>query len=437
MEGLQQTVRASLAFIGPDSAPSPFAPVTFTATANGAATTLLSVAGDSQVAASGDTLPVPLRVRTMTPSGTAVPGVRVHWTAGEGVVFPDSTLSDMRGEAAASWVVGPTIGEQTATAAAFLQGSPRTFRATVARAANTLTWTAEQLPLIPSCAHPAWTRIWAASATEVFAVGACGTICHFTGTSWDLQNSGTTRDLWAVWGRSATDVYAVGDSGTVLHFDGASWSAVADVPPQSARAIWGGPGELFVITADQAASSFGRHIWHYDGAVWTAQFDRACSLSAIWGSSPSDIFAVGPGDPVHYDGASWHDTLCSIAYSRTAVSGNGPADVYATGWFQCQSFRVPCTSVDFVEQYVGVGWVRRLEQPGTRLHGTGKILRGGNGLILHGEDGRWRRETSGTSATIIAVSASESTSVWAITADGLVLHGTRPSASAARARRKS
>src|SRR5207245_9294102 len=123
---------------------------------------------------------------------------------------------------------------------------------------------------------------------------------------------------------------------------------------------------------------------------------------------------------------------------------NGEWDGYARRLIEEQSFRVACGSVELVEQYVGVGWVRRLEQAGTRsfyalrVGPSGEVEVGGvNGLILHGEDGRWRRETSGTSATIIAVSASESTSVWAITADGLVLHGTRPSASAARARRKS
>src|SRR6267142_5557317 len=65
VEGVHQTVRASITF-GPDSSPSPFAPVTFGATANGAATNLTSVAGDAQVAIVGDTLPVPLRVRAVT-----------------------------------------------------------------------------------------------------------------------------------------------------------------------------------------------------------------------------------------------------------------------------------------------------------------------------------------------------------------------------------
>jgi hypothetical protein len=40
------------------------------------------------------------------------------------------------------------------------------------------------------------------------------------------MNSGATEDLHAVWGFSATDVYAVGAGGTILHYDGAVWSRV-------------------------------------------------------------------------------------------------------------------------------------------------------------------------------------------------------------------
>ena len=424
-------MRASITF-GPDSSPSPFAPVTFGATANGAATNLTSVAGDAQVAIVGDTLPVPLRVRAVTAAGDAVTGVRVAWTVGDGSVFPESTLTDVLGEAAASWVVGPTVGQQAARATAFLEGSPRTFTATVNRAANALTWTAEQLPAIPSCSSPFWTGIWAASATEVFAVGACGTIRHFDGSSWDLQTSGTTQRLWQVWGRSLNDVFAVGDSGTVLHYDGASWKAVAGAPSGNARAIWGTSAELFL--AAFPLGSVYSNIWHHDGMTWTVIHERpGCRLAAIWGSSASDVFVVGSGEPLHYDGRTWYDTGCRITEERTAISGNGPAEVYVTGWFDCQSSRGgPCSDVDYVDQFVAGGWTRRLVRPGLGSFtgvwagpGGDVLLVGANGLILHGDGSHWRQESSATSERIIAITGSEPTSLWAITTGGLVLHGTR------------
>jgi len=434
VEGVHQTVRASLAF-GPDSASSSVAPVMFSATANGAATNLASVAGDGQVATVDDTLPVALRVRAVTATGQAVAGVRVAWTVGEGSVFPESTLTDASGEATTSWVLGATIGPQTARATAFLNGSPLTFTATANGARNAFTWTTEPLPTIPACGAQ-WTDLWAASATDVFVVGGCGSIRHFTGSSWDLQTAGTTYFLGRVWGRSPNDVFAVGVSGTVLHYDGTTWTAVAGVPSENVGAIWGTASELFLLTG---LGLFTSRIWHYDGAVWTQQYQRGCPLSAIWGNSASDVFAVGPGPPLHYDGATWHDPGCRIGDTRTDVSGNGPGGVYATGWFECQNTRIPCTSADFVDQFADTGWIRRFSRPGFlsfRELWVGPsgdvVVVGVNGLILHSDGSHWRQEPSGTNATIFAISGSDPTSLWALTTDGFVLHGTRASAAPAR-----
>ncbi|MBN9160247.1 MAG: hypothetical protein BGO98_11365 [Myxococcales bacterium 68-20] len=71
--------------------------------------------------------------------------------------------------------------------------------------------------------------VWVASSSDVWAVGAMGTIRHYTGAPilWDVVSDvGTTEDLRAVWGSSSTDVWAVGDGGLVLHYDGKSWSRI-------------------------------------------------------------------------------------------------------------------------------------------------------------------------------------------------------------------
>ncbi len=66
--------------------------------------------------------------------------------------------------------------------------------------------------------------VWGSSSTDVFAVGAGGTILHYNGTTWGTQSSGTTSNLYGVWGSSAADVFAVGADATILHYDGMSWS---------------------------------------------------------------------------------------------------------------------------------------------------------------------------------------------------------------------
>ncbi len=60
--------------------------------------------------------------------------------------------------------------------------------------------------------------VWGSSDSDVFAVGANGTILHYNGTSWSLQDTPTTETLYGVWGSSSSNVFAVGVNGTVLHY---------------------------------------------------------------------------------------------------------------------------------------------------------------------------------------------------------------------------
>ncbi|MCZ7584066.1 MAG: hypothetical protein M5R36_12420 [Deltaproteobacteria bacterium] len=55
------------------------------------------------------------------------------------------------------------------------------------------------------------------SSSDVYAVGAGGTIHHFDGAAWSRMNSGSAADLWDVWGSGPDDIFAVGTGGTILH----------------------------------------------------------------------------------------------------------------------------------------------------------------------------------------------------------------------------
>lgn len=60
--------------------------------------------------------------------------------------------------------------------------------------------------------------IWAASDSNIFAVGDTGTIIHYNGTAWQTVTPATGNTLRAIWGSGPMNIYAVGDSGTILHF---------------------------------------------------------------------------------------------------------------------------------------------------------------------------------------------------------------------------
>src|SRR5439155_1676507 len=234
-------------------------------------------------------------------------------------------------------VLGPIVGAQTATATVTgVNGSPLTFTATAHPAANTLTWTSEQLP------SGTYGGTWASSAADVFAVGAGGTIRHFNGSSWELQNSGTLNDLHGVWGSSSADVFAVGDG--VLHYDGATWNgrvpgncALPGIPGVGFTGVWGsGPADVYAVGYDVVVC--GRTcrqglaiIDHYDGANWQRSLtDSSEHLTAVWGSANAEVVAVGAnGLILHSDGTRWRREASGTADAILAVSGSSARDVWA------------------------------------------------------------------------------------------------------------
>lgn len=107
--------------------------------------------------------------------------------------------------------------------------------------------------VVDSQAATALHGVWSASANEAWAVGALGTIRHYSGgTRWAVvPNVPTNVDLNAVYGSSPTDVWAVGDNATVLHYDGTSWTRVKIAGLGTARpnltAAWSpGPGQIWI-----------------------------------------------------------------------------------------------------------------------------------------------------------------------------------------------
>ncbi len=96
--------------------------------------------------------------------------------------------------------------------------------------------------------------VWTASESEAWAVGARGTIRHYTGDPafWDVvADVPTIANLNAVWGSSPSDVWAVGDGAVVLHYDGTTWSRVKiaglGVRRPDLDTVWmSGPGHVWI-----------------------------------------------------------------------------------------------------------------------------------------------------------------------------------------------
>ena len=115
--------------------------ITFTATANRKATTLVKISGDSQTAGPGVALANAFVIEARDQSGTAMPDVSVTFsvTAGGGTLSVASATTDASGQAETTLTLGATaVGANTVEAAVAGITEKITFTATANRKATTL-----------------------------------------------------------------------------------------------------------------------------------------------------------------------------------------------------------------------------------------------------------------------------------------------------------
>ena len=194
-----------------------------------------------------------------------------------------------------------------------------------------------------SWGNPQWPvlSVWGDSQTDLFGRTTSG-LMHSSdsGASWSPSFGSNVLN---VWGTSATDLYLSSDYGSVFHSsdDGSTWqmvlagkSAMGAVAFGGSKGIVYGVGNSIIKTLD-------------DGQHWVnlqaPSVEGTLNLSSIWVSiDGADIFAVGQvantsvaeGVIVHSadGGDSWTVEL-QCTTPLTAVWGSTATDVYAVGEF--------------------------------------------------------------------------------------------------------
>ncbi|MBI9112947.1 hypothetical protein [Maridesulfovibrio ferrireducens] len=167
--------------------------------------------------------------------------------------------------------------------------------------------------------------IWPVDKDTVFVVGDHGTILKVEGTECVKMKSNATGHLRDVWGTSDKNMYATGGWDKFFHYNGTSWNKVSITKDSFwPMAIWGFSendiyvagvgGGLSVYTDRYAGSSswkisLTKQIGHFNGSDWTISMaDPTGNYRAIWGTSPTNLYAVGLGSIIsHYS----KETKCS------------------------------------------------------------------------------------------------------------------------------
>jgi len=129
----------------------------------------------------------------------------------------------------------------------------------------------------------------------------------------------------------------------ILHYDGSSWSQMDSGTESDFYSVWGSSGtDVFAVGQDDSTNN--SIIVHYDGSSWSTMDGGTISdtrLYGVWGSSGTDVFAVGLNSNninnynnsiiVHYDGSSWSEMERGTYRPLYSVWGSSGTDVFAVG----------------------------------------------------------------------------------------------------------
>lgn len=99
----------------------------------------------------------------------------------------------------------------------------------------------------------------------------------------------------------------------------------APASAQGVGVIWGsGPTDIWAITNRPSAL-------HWDGQRWSeTPLMASGTILALWGSGPRDVFAVGEsGTILHFNGTLWAPMSAGTQRDIVAVGGRSAAEVYA------------------------------------------------------------------------------------------------------------
>ena len=150
-------------------------------------------------------------------------------------------------------------------------------------------------------------------------------------TSSTLSKAGTTDEqINAVWGSASNDVWVGGTAGSTSlhHWDGTSWTASAGAETIDVLALWG-------TSSSNVYAVGGQFIQRYNGTTWSDVSSGATAgLLAIWGSSATDIYAGGlSGNLVHSTGGAFTPVASTGLGTDYVFSiwGTSSTDVYIGG----------------------------------------------------------------------------------------------------------
>ncbi|GLC23574.1 hypothetical protein rosag_00870 [Roseisolibacter agri] len=171
--------------------------------------------------------------------------------------------------------------------------------------------------------------VWANTASNVFAVASPGTdigeIWRYDGTRWALARASSGVVLYDIGGSGPSDVYAVGARGTVLRFDGSAWSTITTGSTSTLRGVFVAGPRLAFAVGDSGA------VFRIDATGATRlNAGTTAHFKSIWASGAANVYVGGDSSLVlRFDGTSWRRIVAPATDFFNGLWGTATGPVYA------------------------------------------------------------------------------------------------------------
>ena len=272
-------------------------------------------------------------------------------------------------------------------------------------ATNGIYSTAPAWEEVTTGAGSALLSIW--SDAEITAIvggndGAGAQFYTYADNDWLRHSVSGDGDLWWVWG-TEENLYAVGENGRVTTINRKSHTVSVATLDASIHlfGIWGSSDTNIWAVGGATYKTDGAALWHFDGAEWSewtdvpSNFEDLSYVFKVWGSSADDVWVVGvSGYAMHFNGSSWTHVETPISNTvRTlfTVTGDEEGNIYAVGG----------AGDGNILRWNGVEWIDETPDFAPQLNGVSvgsgypPIACGKAGVCYERTNGVWARDGRG------------------------------------------
>jgi len=181
-----------------------------------------------------------------------------------------------------------------------------------------------------------WMSVYARSATEQWIVGGTpdgGRILRYDGVAvTEVDHGAAVARLNWVHGFDSGELIAVGTDGAVLRSDGTAWSSEPAPTDQDLWGVWG------TSTTDVWAVGGDATVLHDTGngfePVPLPDMERpgVRIFFKVWGSSANDVYIVGQGGAVlRWNGSALEELDVGVSEDLIGIWGTGPDRIVTVG----------------------------------------------------------------------------------------------------------